>query len=730
MGQEANVLPDGLEQLEGIVDRIVFVNKTGDYAVFRLKLEGQRGMATVTMNGPLPLAGQQLILQGIWKEHAKYGSQFEAHKMQVVAPTSIEGIERYLLASEAEGMTAALAKKITKAFGLETLDVLENHPSRLTEIPRLGKKRAEKIVKAFRENAEQRQVMAWLEEHNVSGTYAGIIFHTFGSSSIRRMTENPYCLAQEVKGISFTICDTIAASMGMAAEDDERIISGLEYQLIRLSNEGHCCVPEKYLVQTTAKLLKINEGMVHEVLQKALSMGLLEQESVGDTVYVYNTAFYEAEKFVADTLLYLRDNAKSFRVNNVSELVKKWEAQSAIELADLQREAVERAITEGVLVLTGGPGTGKTTVIRGMLEILAGENKDILLGAPTGRAAKRLSEATDRNAYTIHRMLEANSNDEEEPFGRNYDNPLEADVIILDEVSMMDIMLMSAFLEAVPEGCHVIFVGDVDQLPSVGPGSVLKDILRSEQVPQVRLSEIFRQAETSNIVINAHAINKGRTPLENMKQKDFYFREIDEPQVVENDVIHMVCDILPSRGYPGLDDWQVLSPMHRGFCGVERLNSLLQQALNPKTEDVSQWELGDRIFRAGDKIMQMKNNYEKEVFNGDIGYIDEITKHKMKVYYNDDLIVEYDKAEAAEQLQLAYCISVHKSQGSEYRAVIMPLVKGHFIMLQRNLLYTAITRARDLVILEGTKAALITAVENDKTRLRYSLLTERLCEAL
>ena len=718
-----------MEQLEGMVDRIVFNSQKGDYSVFRLKLEGQRGMATVTMYGPIPLAGQQLILQGCWIEHVKYGSQFEAHKMEVVAPASIAGIEKYLLTTSEGKIKPSAIKKLVKHFGLETLDILEFSPSRVKEVQGIGKKTAALIAQVYRENAEQRQIMNWLEDHNVSGAYAGSIFHEYGSSSIRRIEENPYCLAQDIKEINFTVSDAIASSLGIDNDDEDRIFSGLDYQLVRLSQEGHCCVPEAYLVETSAKLLHVRELLVHEVLQKALSQGLLEQESVGPKVYVYNAEFYEAERYVADSLLYLKKTAEIFPIKNVSEQVKKWEKHRDTELAEAQREAVEQALTNGILVLTGGPGTGKTTVIRAMIDIMEERGLTIILGAPTGRAAKRMEEATNRKAYTIHRLLEANSSDDEDPFAKNEEDPLEADAIILVEGSMMDIMLMSAFLAAVPKGCHVILVGDVDQLPSVGPGSVLKDIIRSKQLPEVHLTEIFRQQGTSNIVINAHDINKGRVPFENMKQKDFYFREINDSRLVEDDIVHMVCDILPSRGYEDIDEIQVLSPMHRGPCGVERLNTRLQFELNPPEEGVAEWTMGDRVFREGDKVMQMRNNYEKKVFNGDIGYIQTIEKNKMKVYFGGEEFVEYEKSELID-LQLAYCISVHKSQGSEYKVVVMPLVPGHYVMLQRNLLYTAITRAKNLVILEGTKPSLITAVENDRTRMRYSLLTERLCEEL
>ena len=717
-----------LEAMTGIVESIIYSSPDGAFSVFRFKPEGQHSTVTVTVQMTAPLQGQQLELKGQWVEHPRFGSQFKAAYMMVSAPTSPQGIERFLASGVIDGVGKAMAARIVAAFGGQTLDIIEKQPHRLREVRGIGAKTAEKIHASYQVKAELRQVMLWLEEHEVSGIYAGRIYEKYGSFAVEVMEQNPYRLVREVDGIGFLIADSIAKGLGMDPCGRFRVSAALDFQLQKIALYGHCCIPDSKLVSDVEKGIGVSRDIVWEVMKQDLADGLLAQETVGDDVLVYPDYLYRAERETAQRLLCIQRDALPVSAQSPNRLIAAWERSTGINLAKQQREAVAAVLEHGLFVLTGGPGTGKTTVIRAMIDILEQQGLEILLGAPTGRAAKRLSEATRRGASTVHRMLEAGGNLEDggSGFGRTQDEPLEADVIILDEVSMMDIVLMRHFLAAVPEGARVILVGDVDQLPAVGPGSVLQDIIRSGVVPKVCLTEVFRQSDDSTIVLNAHAINAGRLPqCSKEKNSDFIFIEQNNPDWAEQQIVALCSNYLPKRGYNPMYDVQVLSPMHRNACGVERLNQLLQNAMNPPHADTPEIVNGSRTFRLGDKVMQNKNNYDKGVFNGDIGYIVDLESSRMLVHFGDDLEAEYESSEFS-QLQLAYCMTVHKSQGSEYPVVVLPLVSSHHIMLQRNLLYTAVTRAKKLVVLIGSKAALNTAVENDRTRKRYTLLAERL----
>ena len=723
------------ENLTGVVDSIIFAADNGRFSVLRLRPLHQSGRVSVTLPSAPPLVGQQIELGGRWVTHPRFGQQFQATHMKVSAPTSADGIERFLGSGVIDGLGPELARRIVAKFGEQTLDIIEQTPGRLREVSGIGQKTIEKITTSYQQQSELRDLMLWLEDHGLSGTFAARIFKQYGSFSIDVLEQHPYRLAAEVAGIGFQTADAIAHSIGIERDAPARIAAGIDYTLGQIAMNGHCCIPDGPLAERAAQTLGVPEPIVHDVLRKELESGALASEYLAGKTLVYPPYLYRAEKETAEKLLYLRDHADEIKVRDPARLVQKWEARTALQLAPGQRVAIEGALTSGIFVLTGGPGTGKTTVVRGMIDILEKLGLSILLGAPTGRAAKRLSEAAGRKAVTVHRMLEAQGG-EGAMFAKDEDDPLEADVIILDECSMMDIVLMSHFLAAVPEGSHIILVGDVDQLPAVGPGSVLKDILRSHVIPSVRLTDVFRQDEASQIVLNAHAINRGqlpRYPEEKganvpLSASDFHFLAMPDAAATADAIVALCADILPKHGWSPLGDVQVLSPMHRQDCGVDSLNRRLQAALNPPSPAKPEYKNSVQTFRLGDKVMQTKNNYTKHVFNGDIGFIRELEPDHVTVQFEGEK-VEYERAELIE-LTLAYAMSVHKSQGSEYPVILLPLVPGHHIMLQRNLLYTAVTRAKSLVILLGSKAALNTAVENDRTKKRYTLLTERLTHSL
>jgi len=710
--------------LEGIVENITFQSNDGSFTVFRLKLDGGSGTAAVTGSFPAPMVGEQVSLTGEWIEHARYGRQFRASACKRTAPTSLQGIERFLASGAIKGIGSAMAARLVKHFGAKTLEVIELYPHRLAEVEGIGSKKADQIRMAYAEQAELKEVMLFLEMHGVTGAYAARIFACFGSDSIAVLETDPYRLAEEVKGIGFRIADQIAMAVGIERDDPSRLAAAVQCALLQTGLAGHCCVPEEALTEETAKLLNIGKADIAGVVSEQIKLGKLCTEDFHGMTLVYPRYLYRAEKTVAERLLQLKQVAKPIAGVDSDELIGNWEATGAVTLAEAQRQALAAALEHGVLVLTGGPGTGKTTTVRGILSLLEQQGGKIILGAPTGRAAKRLSETTGREAMTIHRLLEAGGGgiDDEPMFARDERNPLDADSVIVDETSMMDMMLMSSFLQAVPDGCRVVLVGDVDQLPAVGPGSVLKDIIRSEAIPVVRLTEVFRQAGESMIVMNAHRINRGRVPV--CESNDFQFRELADSEAAAQAIVELCRHELVQEGFDVLREVQVLSPMHRQPCGVENLNKLLQEALNPAADAKEFLQGANQVLREGDKVMQIRNNYSKKVFNGDIGYIVAIADGKVLVRYPEDDVV-YEKNEH-DELTLAYAMSVHKSQGSEYPVVVMPLTPGHHIMLQRNLLYTAVTRAKERVVLLGTRAALNIAVMSDRTRRRYSLLAERL----
>lgn len=720
-----------MEKICGTVDTIIFASQDNRFTVLKLSPEKLSTQITVTLNGIAPLIGQLLEIEGEWVKHPKFGQQFKATTYKTVAPTEISGIEKFLASGAINGIGPAMAKKIVAEFGEKTLEIIAKSPNELLKVPGIGKKTAEKISTSYLEQSELTEIMVWLENHGISNTYAGKIFAKYGSFAIDIMEKDIYRLFQDIEGIGFLTADKLAFNLGIQREDKRRIISGIDYALMQLCNNGHCCIPEMALVDKTAKILQVNNQIIFTILKERIDNGSLNTEVVGGETLIYPPYLYYAEKKVATRLLQLQQATEPLSEDNLSLFIKVWEKDNQIQLAQKQKEAIKACLHHGVLVLTGGPGTGKTTVIKGILSILKAQRLKIRLAAPTGRAAKRLSETTGQKALTIHRLLEANNLAQDDNlqlgFSKDIDDQLDADVIILDEVSMVDIVLMHHFLNAVPDGCRIILVGDTDQLPAVGPGSVLKDIIRSQKIPAIRLDEIFRQAQTSMIIQNAHIINAGRLPDLRKQYSDFVFYELNDDTSITQKILDLCTKDLPHEGFDVLKDVQVLSPMHRFLCGVENLNLMLQEQLNPK-KNQDELKYSSQTFRVSDKVMHIRNNYQKNVFNGDIGFIQDINNEKLTVDYFDH-IVTYEKNELNE-LTLAYASSVHKSQGSEYKVVIIPLSTSHYIMLQRNLLYTAITRAKQKVIIIGSKKALMTAIQSNRTQKRYTLLAERLAHKL
>lgn len=634
-----------MEKICGTVDTIIFASQDNRFTVLKLSPEKLSTQITVTLNGIAPLIGQLLEIEGEWVKHPKFGQQFKATTYKTVAPTEISGIEKFLASGAINGIGPAMAKKIVAEFGEKTLEIIAKSPNELLKVPGIGKKTAEKISASYLEQSELTEIMVWLENHGISNTYAGKIFAKYGSFAIDIMEKDIYRLFQDIEGIGFLTADKLAFNLGIQREDKRRIISGIDYALMQLCNNGHCCIPEMALVDKTAKILQVNNQIIFTILKERIDNGSLNTEVVGGETLIYPPYLYYAEKKVAMRLLQLQQATEPLSEDNLSLFIKVWEKDNQIQLAQKQKEAIKACLHHGVLVLTGGPGTGKTTVIKGILSILKAQGLKIRLAAPTGRAAKRLSETTGQKALTIHRLLEANNLAQDDNlqlgFSKDIDDQLDADVIILDEVSMVDIVLMHHFLNAVPDGCRIILVGDTDQLPAVGPGSVLKDIIRSQKIPAIRLDEIFRQAQTSMIIQNAHIINAGRLPDLRKQYSDFVFYELNDDTSITQKILDLCTKDLPHEGFNVLKDVQVLSPMHRFLCGVENLNLMLQEQLNPK-KNQDELKYSSQTFRVGDKVMHIRNNYQKNVFNGDIGFIQDINNEKLTVDYFDH-IVTYEK---------------------------------------------------------------------------------------
>ena len=712
-----------MEKTEGTVENIIFQSDDKRFCVFRMKCASD-GMITAVYHGAAPFMGEMIRVTGEWISHPRFGRQFNITGYQSVMPDSAEGVERFLSSGAVRGVGKTMASRIVEFFGKDTLEILGKNPERLAEIPGIGAKKAEVIGKSYSEISDLREIMLFLEQNGVSGSYAAKLQIAYGDTAIDRMKINPYILITDIEGIGFKTADRIALSLGFDLASTERIRAGIIYVLNMAASGGHTCIPEEELLRYAERVLQADYMVVETVFRDMVEKDMLRTEDWGGQRFIYPEYLYRAETGVAHMLLALRDHPESLGKVDEEKIMEEWEAEAGIELAEAQKEAIRSSLKFGVFALTGGPGTGKTTIIKGILSVLKRAGCKVLLAAPTGRAARRLEAAAGEKAQTVHRMLEYNVSG---TFGKNAEDLLEAQAVIVDEASMLDIALFYHLLEALPLGCRLVLAGAVDQLPSVGPGSVLKDIIQSGKMPVVRLREIFRQAEISPIVRNAHRINRGMMP-ECVSDSDFSMMEFEEEEQAAAYITNFYADKTRDGRWQSL---QVLSPMHKGACGVRNLNSLLQMRVNPPSSEKSEILRPDgTVLRLGDKVMQIRNNYEKDVYNGDIGQIVNIKEKDVTVWYPDrqeDEYVCYSESEY-DELQLAYALSVHKSQGSEYSQIVLALMPGHYIMLQRNLLYTAVTRAREKVVLVGTKAALYTAISNDRTKRRYSLLKERLQE--
>ena len=694
--------------LRCVVERITYQNPENGYSVLKVKVKGYSDLVTLVGNLLEVPVGSVLLCRGEWKVDKRYGSQFVAATWEETMPATVYGIEKYLGSGLVKGIGPRFARAIVQRFGTETIDIIETDIERLYEVPNIGRKRVAKIRESWEKQKDIKNVMLFLQGYGVSTAYAAKIYREYGKESIEKVRENPYRLADDIWGIGFKTADGIAAKMGYEKEDPRRCRSGILYTLGQLSDEGHVYAGEEQLVKTAGQLLEAGETAIRDTLA-----GMLQAEDlILDKDAIYLPPFYHAE---CGTSRRLRDLAQSTGRSLFDGLFdpSSLTAETGIEYDEVQLAAIRQAVTSKVMVLTGGPGTGKTTTTQGIIAALKKAGLRVLLAAPTGRAAKRMSEATGMEAKTIHRLLEYNPQD---GYKRNDENPLEGDALIVDECSMIDILLMNNLLKAVPVGMRLVLVGDIDQLPSVGAGNVLRDVIDSQR--------IFRQAQKSRIVMSAHAINRGKFPdTSNGRDTDFFFMKEEDPERAAESIVRLVKERLPRAYRESPDRIQVLTPMQRGVVGAANLNLLLQQALNPSGPSLSR---GGYTYRQGDRVMQLRNNYDKDVFNGDLGYIREVDTEErtLKVDF-DGKWVEYDVTEL-DELTLAYATTIHKAQGSEYPIVVMPVLMTHFVMLQRNLIYTGITRAKKICVLLGAAKALAYAVRNVSVLKRNTRLKERL----
>ena len=719
--------PSTQEVLAGFVERVTFHNSENGFCVLRAKARGHRDLVTVIGHAATISAGEWITASGEWVNDHTHGQQFKARFMRTSAPTSIDGIEKYLGSGMIRGIGPVYAKKLVRAFGEKVFDTIEAEPERLREVTGIGLVRAKRITDAWAEQKIIREIMVFLHSNGVGTARAVRIYKTYGADAVQVMTENPYRLARDIRGIGFKTADAIAMKLGVEKTAMIRVRAGISYALTEAMDDGHCGLPTTDLVPLAEELLEVGAGLIRTALDLELADGTVVADSLGETDCIFLASLYRAEQAIAERLLALSRAKLPWDSIDADKALPWIEHRISLELAPSQKAAVRLALASKVLVITGGPGVGKTTIVNAILRILAAKTVKLLLCAPTGRAAKRLNETTGQEAKTIHRLLEVDPKGG--GFKRNVENPLDCDLLVLDETSMVDVLLMHALLKAVPETAALLVVGDVDQLPSVGPGQILADMITSGAVPVVRLTEVFRQAAQSRIITSAHRINQGSIPDLGKPEgdSDFYFVQADDSETAVPRIIELVKTRIPQRfGLDPIRDIQVLCPMNRGGVGARSLNIELQAALNPAGE--RKVERFGWTFAPGDKVMQIENDYDKEVYNGDIGYIDDVDPEAGELTASfDGRAVTYGFGEL-DTLVPAYAATIHKSQGSEYPAVVIPVMTQHYTMLQRNLLYTGVTRGKKLVVLVGQKKAVAIAVRSISGRRRWSKLHEWLAE--
>lgn len=729
-------------KIRGVVERITYQNPENGYTVLKCAVKSYKELVTVIGSLLDVNVGSVLLIYGNWKVDSRYGRQFAAESWEETLPATVFGIEKYLGSGLIKGVGPKYAKKIVAQFGIETLEVIETDISRLQEVDGIGKKRIKMIRDSWERQKEIKNVMLFLQDHGVSTSFAAKIYRQYGNESLDKMKENPFQMADDIWGIGFKTADGIAQKLGFAKEAYVRLRSGIMYTLSNLADEGHVFAYQEQLIAKAAELLEAEESSIVMTLDQMI----MDKDLICETVdyntdqaemkAIYLPAFYYAEAGVAGKLKRLAQALAADRLwhalldarqktgnESLSIDVSKIQEKVHMEYDEIQADAIRKAAVSKVMVLTGGSGTGKTTTTQGIIAAYRSFGLKILLAAPTGRAAKRMTEATGLEAKTIHRLLECKP---PEGYQKNEDNPLDGDVLIIDECSMIDMILMNALLKAIPEGMRLILVGDIDQLPSVGAGNVLRDIIDSGVFPVVRLTRIFRQAQSSRIIMNAHAINEGKFPdISNGKNTDFFYIEKEDPEEAVQEIVRLVKNNLPRYYKTPWNHIQVLTPMQKGIVGAANLNLALQEALNPQGDGLRR---GGYLFRAGDKVMQIRNNYEKEIFNGDIGTVESVDLQERMLKVNfDQHIIEYEASEL-DELVHAYATTIHKAQGSEYPIVVMPVLMNHYVMLQRNLIYTGITRAKKVLVIVGTRKALSYAVRNVTVTKRNTFLKERLCE--